>query len=355
MGILRIGLAVAVLLFHLQITDIAGISLIGGRQAVFCFFVISGFYMSMILTERYTVERYGKSYLKTFWSARFFRLYPIYILCIIFALSLAFWGLIPISEQFLWTGSERSLFDVFFSLAKLVGIWFSNLSMIFVNVPSVTKQLIVGPAWSIGIEISYYCLAPFALRWRPIWIVFAFTLGIALMFVPYGQHSPLFFGFHLFFLGHLAYLGYRKFGREIRFGPLTSWSFVSLAVLMVVLFPYPRQFMGQENPHTHNSVDSFLAPVLVAIILPFLHILTRKSKVDNWIGRLSYPFYMIHSPIIIAFSVAGKGGEIALQFVSCLVASIALSYIEDHWFEPIRDKIKTGKTCWRFRRTTVIN
>jgi len=51
MGTIRLLLAVSVLAFHSA--PIAGLQLPDGIVAVQSFYVISGFYMSLILTERY--------------------------------------------------------------------------------------------------------------------------------------------------------------------------------------------------------------------------------------------------------------------------------------------------------------
>ena len=71
-------LAMAVVLYHLGINDLAGFPLISGRAAVFSFFVISGFYMAMVLKTRYTEQALGPKYVRIFYLSRFLRLYPIY-------------------------------------------------------------------------------------------------------------------------------------------------------------------------------------------------------------------------------------------------------------------------------------
>ncbi|MDH6355821.1 peptidoglycan/LPS O-acetylase OafA/YrhL [Dysgonomonas sp. PH5-45] len=72
MGIIRLLLAISVVINHS--TAIFGCRLVGGAVAVQAFYIISGFYMAMILTEKYV----GKGSYKLFISNRFLRLYPIY-------------------------------------------------------------------------------------------------------------------------------------------------------------------------------------------------------------------------------------------------------------------------------------
>ena len=72
MGLLRLILALAVVLEHSS--QIFGYTLVGGRLAVQAFYIISGFYMSLILNEKYV----GRGSYKLFITNRFLRLYPIY-------------------------------------------------------------------------------------------------------------------------------------------------------------------------------------------------------------------------------------------------------------------------------------
>jgi peptidoglycan/LPS O-acetylase OafA/YrhL len=61
MGILRLLLAITVFCFHSGLSQSLGMTMIDGRAAVFCFFAVSGFYMEMVLSEKYNRERLGAS------------------------------------------------------------------------------------------------------------------------------------------------------------------------------------------------------------------------------------------------------------------------------------------------------
>ena len=86
MGLLRLLLAAAVVAEHS--TPICGLTFTGGHLAVRLFFIISGFYMALILTTKYTAD-----HPKRFWffiSNRFLRIYPCYY--VVLLLSLAFYA-----------------------------------------------------------------------------------------------------------------------------------------------------------------------------------------------------------------------------------------------------------------------
>src|SRR5450759_1833879 len=88
MGIIRVLLALSVVAAHFG--GIWNLRFVGGQVAVQSFYIISGFYMSLILNEKYVGK--NKSY-KLFITNRFLRLYPIYwtvlLLTIIFCITVA--------------------------------------------------------------------------------------------------------------------------------------------------------------------------------------------------------------------------------------------------------------------------
>jgi len=74
MGTLRLLLALSVVAAHCG--AIAGLRFVGGPMAVQAFFIRSGFFMALILNEKYTGN--NNSYW-LFISNRFFRRYPFYL------------------------------------------------------------------------------------------------------------------------------------------------------------------------------------------------------------------------------------------------------------------------------------
>ena len=81
MGTLRILLAFAVLFMHSS--KLFGMANMGGTSAVQSFYVISGFYMALVLNEKYEKGRRG--YLE-FMMQRLMRLLPAYWFCVVAAL-----------------------------------------------------------------------------------------------------------------------------------------------------------------------------------------------------------------------------------------------------------------------------
>src|SRR3954447_5357614 len=92
MGIIRLLLAIAVLII-MHSDPPPGFHMIGGAGAVQGFYVISGFYMALVLNEKY--PRGAKGY-REFIVQRFLRLMPAYWCCLLLAMLLGAigWGTI---------------------------------------------------------------------------------------------------------------------------------------------------------------------------------------------------------------------------------------------------------------------
>src|SRR5436305_1691433 len=84
MGVFRIFLALSVILDHI---DGSNIVFIPGPLAVQCFFMISGFYMSLVLGTKYSLDR---RVIGTFYLSRYLRLAPTYWCVLLLTLGIAF-------------------------------------------------------------------------------------------------------------------------------------------------------------------------------------------------------------------------------------------------------------------------
>ena len=83
MGALRLILALAVVLTHSG--SLWGYQITGGSVAVQCFFIISGFYMALILNEKYVAP----GDLRIFYVNRLARIFSLYWLFLALALAAA--------------------------------------------------------------------------------------------------------------------------------------------------------------------------------------------------------------------------------------------------------------------------
>lgn len=112
MGCLRLLLALSVVIGHTS--PIFGIRLVSGAAAVETFFMISGFYMALVINEKYFAEGQAlKSSYKLFIEARAMRLYPLYALILVLTVAVQ----AALIGPAVGTGA----------LAPALGFWMQNL------------------------------------------------------------------------------------------------------------------------------------------------------------------------------------------------------------------------------------
>lgn len=308
MGLIRLLLEISVLAAHSE--HILFFRFPEGSTAVRIFFMISGFYMALILDKKYM--RLSNGY-RLFLTNRFLRLYPVYWLVLLFTLCVCGAAYVGFHEPYLLksfvTQSDQP------SVLGWVAIVFSNLFIFMQAVLNfVTFQdghaflirsklepvpgwhyLLVPQAWSIGLELSFYTVSPFFVRrsWK---FVAGFALAcFALMFVlhqlenrvgyfgPWGQR---FFpaGLIYFLCGILSYKLYEErfkkyYTRSFALGLLAVWIAVTS---FYIYLPDP------------DGVGYALYWALSLVCIPFVFALTSKWKWDRYVGELSYPAYLSH-------------------------------------------------------------
>jgi peptidoglycan/LPS O-acetylase OafA/YrhL len=336
MGSLRLVLALSVLLHHCSYHQI-GVRLIDDGVAVQLFFMISGFYIALILNEKYIAQ----GSIKRFYYNRFLRLFPVYWsvlvgaigICVIYYVTAGNWRLL----HSLSTYAESMTLETF------VYVIFSNIAIFnqdlffFMEYDLVEgalhfskgydrtgtlphKFLLIPQAWSISIELIFYAAAPFIVRHKKR-IVVVFMMGIASrLIVIYG-------------------LGYDNGPWEYRFAP----SEMSLFMMGAFSYHYMR-YSFKLNLHVHTClIISFaiLYPNLpesemikwilffvVASYLPSLFLASKYSKVDRTIGDLSYPVYLVHSIVLsVMLTIHGNTNSRAWLGLSVSVLSIFISFL----------------------------
>jgi peptidoglycan/LPS O-acetylase OafA/YrhL len=321
MGTIRLLLALAVLLImHSTAIRVFGydIKMIGGAGAVQGFYVISGFYMALVLNEKYGhgAKGYGE-----FITQRFLRLMPAYWVCVIASVIIGWTGLgtvLPhvgdISPFAFWQQHVHELkpyqiawmvfnqaflltqdWILFFGVNPAHGLYFISNYHDAMN--PAYQFAFVAPAWSLGVELAFYLVAPFIVRqrWWIIAIVAACSVGVRLSVrliwkIPIGADPWVyrFFPSELctFLLGSLGYHFY-AYARQIKWD-IRPMGRIALAIILIAIFVVPRAPIPARP---------FFFFSLMALCVPSIFALTKNWKVDRWIGELSYPVYIVHAVV----------------------------------------------------------
>ena len=355
MGCLRTTLAILVVLFHAGGLGAPELPLPNGRLAVQMFYVVSGFYMCLILNEKYRGA--GTTWL--FYSNRVLRLWPpILLVNLLILLQFLVMGEAYLFRLRAGLGDTLALLAGFelTTLAYLAAVnllvlgqdslWFIGIdttgALVFAPFPdhpahNGSSFSLNHPLFTVAIEAAFYLVSPFVLRrgWR-------LVLGLAGLGALYhlGLRALGLYGvawsYHLFlsaayfyFLGATSYYLYRKLRDRGLLDLLAGHRRLTIAGLG----------LGLAVMHLlalHAPVAGLLmAPVLV-LLIPVLFHESRASVGDRLIGELSFGVYLVHYPLLLllrdplspaALGIAGC----LLSLAAATVLHLALERPIDRW------------------------
>jgi len=348
MGLFRVLLAISVVMSHFVKWNAPFYRGFGGTTSVEIFFLVSGFYIALILDQSYKSK-------KLFYINRILRLYPIYLIVCFVVLVVSLFR----------KGVAENLFD--YSPLVLSVSTFSNLTLIgtdwlmFLDTANggihFTSSVITGdrmrdllwvpPAWSLGIEITFYSIAPFLCKLRSRFLVLSIGLIILLKIIFY--HSDLnfsespfdvrFFPFELpfFLVGIILYRLKRDSKSDFEI-PL-RYLYPSL-IISFVAFDFIRQELNLSR------TTSMAILLIIASIVAFFG---EHSKSDRKFGELSFPIYISHTLVsqIYGFVITGATkkfpilGNNSISVWTQVLAVFIVSYVLLHITKPVerfRDK-----------------
>lgn len=317
MGSLRLILALSVFLSHTG--ALFGVFLVGSSVAVQSFFLISGFYMALILNEKYKGP--GSYYL--FITNRLLRLLPAY--WVVLALTvLMIYSMRSFASEEPWVSYN---FDNFFPLLDIktqVMVLFSNVfiagqdllrmfgigpdggSLMLTRDPMKGSQgmppmynfFFIPPAWSIGTELLFYLIAPFLVRGKKALLALlslSLLLRVVMFYSGYTMKEWQFQFFPtelaLFLLGVLSYRLYRskRTFYSSRFG-----LYATVAVAGATLL---YQFVPGFEVQGAN-MKKWLYYLMLIFLIPGMFSYTSRFRADRYLGELSYPVYIVHYSVI---------------------------------------------------------
>jgi peptidoglycan/LPS O-acetylase OafA/YrhL len=324
MGLIRLLLALSVVLAHGA--PLFGMTLVGGKLAVQAFFVISGFYMSLILNGKYPATRAGNL---LFYGNRFLRIYPMYWATLLLTLAafimvLCLSSVLPqYSNSFAKLGiiikaaRDFSFEKIAFIVSSSVALFGMDLSYFMrfdlphlavagnwsLHEPWPSNLYLVPQAWSLGIEVTVYAIAPFVFRRS---VAFLLALLVAsfvartlafdngLDFDPWSyRFFPFEFG--LFVVGALLYRAHGAF--SIVHNKAFGWLSLALGITSIFFYQMILAIPGSALGFERTEL-LFVIPFVLSI--PGTFAISKTWKVDRWVGELSYPIYLVHVLVIAA-------------------------------------------------------
>jgi peptidoglycan/LPS O-acetylase OafA/YrhL len=346
MGIIRFLLAISVVLAHGG--SLFGINLLGGQTAVQIFYIFSGFYMSLILNQKY-VEK--NSSFKLFFTNRLLRLVPIYwvvlFLTLFFSIAIIFFSHGQNLNKFsLYFESNPSIstivylicsqiFIVGLDLATFLGFDSATGQLFYtsnfhVSHPEVPSFLFIPQAWTLAIEIYFYIFAPFILRRSTKFVIILMSLSLLLRVFLFNYFNfrldpwtYRFFPTELFFflLGFISYKLLLYFS-QLRLSNILVSFIVILSFIFVFTFQYIPDLKFYLSPFSLKEVFIYC---YMTFSVPFLFLKFKNNNLDIKIGELSFPIYIVHMSIIPFVNLFNLSHSSFLILILTVFSAIALN------------------------------
>jgi peptidoglycan/LPS O-acetylase OafA/YrhL len=332
MGLFRTFLALSVFSWHMASEE--GHFLLNGAFAVLSFYMISGFLMSLTFSQNYQRRARGT---RRFFLNRSLRIYPPYLLVIF--LTVVFHYLAGIHDPIL--GYRGAVRDV--SLLAQFGLALSNIVLFGIDVLTYLDKIaiiilpnngrLLGPSWSMACELLFYIGVPWVTSksWRLLLGLIALAFALRYML---GDGFPDRHGIDLgryylapatwvFFL--LGMLSFRLTDRICSIADSGTRAYLALGAFAVglVVCGFDR-FGSLDSPRAWCYYLSLFAA------LPLLWKMSKDSVVDDWVGRFSYPIYLVHPLLIDVHAyLFGDNQATVLRYAivtSCLLLAAGLLY-----------------------------
>lgn len=268
-GTYRYILALLVVSTHLMPTIGASWNFLGA-YAVFSFYMLSGFLMTLVMNKTYGTDWPG---IKSFLLNRCLRIYPAYLFGLLLALTFAL----------IFPESSKSLSAAITIPTDIVN-WFKNVSLLGLDMSA--RPRLIPQAWSLYIEVVFYLMiALLPLRNRmAAYAWFVCSLGVTVYMFISGtdwmtRYTTLPAASLPFSAGALLFHIKDKIFR-VRPGIIVLLLIVNAAVSFLLGLGTGIGF------YLHMVLSFFLIAALLRI--------QRANKYDSILGDLSYPIFLIH-------------------------------------------------------------
>jgi len=337
-GIYRYVLACLVILTHLGPRQYGTV----GLYAVFAFYILSGYVASFILHHTYLPLPGG---LRKFAINRFLRIFPLY--WVVMACTL------PLLMAFPHEALQISTFHI---VPQDIRDWAWNILAIGMVNP-ITGALythdILPVSWSLGVELIWWALIPkilidSGLRRTLLYCSIGYTVCGIVFSIGLQRFAPS-FQFWSAMAASLPFCtGVLLLMRKNRNHFVIPHSFGVITMIMFVVF-----IRNAPSFYTDpSSVEFFIGFIINVLLVAYLSQIDRKSlpmavqKLDDFLGNLAYPIYLVHLPLGLAVhvmlpSLSVKGWTIwAIVTILSSVTALILYHAVELPVNSIRRRMK---------------
>ena len=328
-----------VIIYHAKIYLGAEPFLKGGYLGVDLFFVISGYLMTLIISDQYQVGNFN---FKDFLLRRLRRIFPALLFICIISLPIMYFLIMPadLSEQIKSIVSSIFFFSNFF---------YSVISQEYAAETTLIKPFI--HTWSLSVEMQFYFILPFI-------ILFSFRkkmnlLGVFIIliitFFLYSVLSNIYvqdLNFYNtisrlweFLFGGLIYFVQKK---NLKINKNNFFSIFLIIFSFVTIITYFYFFDSNKFFKTWTLLPFIISSgILIFFKDNYLLNYVCNLKLISFIGKISYSLYLVHFPIfafsrITDFTKGNLDKKILIGLGILILSLILHKFIE----VPFRDKRK---------------
>ncbi len=303
MGKYRFVLAIFVALSHIG-TYFAGIN--QGVVSVVSFLLISGFTMQKSVDNYFRGGVISSRQILNFYLDRIMRIYPQYIFfCILTVVYVYFF---PIPDEL-----NECMETV--NLSYII----KNLLIFPVGSRKGLNTMIIPAAWTLALELKFYLLYPFIYKYR-LQKISLLLSGVVFTLAFVGKIDTVWYGYKsilgmLFIFMTGSILASKDFSKD------KKWVF---GVWCMSVFFIMRYLMKLEY-HLGVNREIVIGLILGIPVMLFLKD-DKMSKLDHFLGKLSYGIYLNHFQIKYVMRMQPLYWMERLEF---FFISIVLAYIAD--------------------------
>jgi peptidoglycan/LPS O-acetylase OafA/YrhL len=292
--------------------------------------------MSMRINTKYALAT--DNWKVRFYTSRFLRLFPLYwAVCI---LAMLFWFVTKFSgPNLIHNGNELSVLSqaaLILSNASIVGL---DAVVILQDHLSGNIMRLIGPAWSLAIEIQFYLVAPFVVTrsLRTMLLLLGATLAIRFSLLG-ATYDPWRYYFApsvwcFFIMGATSFKLIAFVLNDTTRRALGWAGLLGIVPLGVIC--------GIRDMSELDTPSMWVFYLGRSASVPFIFELTKEWKRDRRIGEFSYPMYIVH-PLGLVFLSYYFGAQLnwPTKIVIVLAASVLVHYCVEYLVNRIRKKFR---------------
>lgn len=330
-GTYRYLLALMVVVSHL----LPGQDRNPGGCAVFGFYMLSGYLMTYVLVNNYGFTAGG---LARFSVNRALRIYPPYLVVMAMALIMV-----------LFNPTTSLTVNKCLLLPCSISEWIKNI-FIF-GLTNETKAKLVPPAWSLYLELVFYIAMAIVLSRKKSIVVLWFCMSVAYtayMVIEGYAWGSRYLDFQAvslpFSTGAMIYYFRGYFKR------LPKWhTFLAGGMFLLNAF-YPVLFWKEIRVEGFYSSVFLSAYLVVCLVnLDGRDVPAWATRIDRFLGNLSYPIFLCHYPVV-AYVVEGIYSGAKPDRLTLFMASLpfinltayAVYHFVDQKVNMVREGVRAG-------------